>query len=281
MGGSSQTVDWSSLVLSDWINRLDRMALKRFGQQVIADEAVNHVLEQLAANNWAVLDGYQNRAQPKTYLNVVATHLLEEFSRKKFGRPRPPQWLKRNGHLWVSIWKQLCLERQQNSQVIFNWLSAERSRDYIESIVSAIKARVPWCGVKTEEVPTSALARDDEQGDFEIVDQRSADPEPQDTLEELLLVIRLLLISETALPGIDALQLQRVRSVTKALNDELKLSVEERLVMKMVFIDRIKHKLVAEGLGLKPYQLSKRLSALYARLREAIEKTGFEKDSVF
>lgn len=281
MAGSSQTVDWSGLVLSDWIDRLDRMALSRFGQQLIADEAVNHVLERLAANNWSVLDGYENRAKPKAYLNVVATHLLEEFSRKKFGRPRPPQWLKRNGHLWVCIWKQLCLERQQNSQVIFNWLSAERSREYLESIVSVIKARVPWCGVKTEEVPTSALAREDGQEAFELTDPRPADPEPQDTLEELLLVIRLLLTSETALPGIDVEQLQRVRSVTDALNDELKLSVEERLIMKMAFIDRIKHKLIAEGLGLKPYQLSKQLSALYVRLRGAIEKTGFEKDHVF
>ncbi|MAF83539.1 MAG: hypothetical protein CL797_05490 [Chromatiales bacterium] len=282
MNDGDSSFDWSSLVLGDWIARLDRMALKRFGEQVIADEAVNHVLEKLSANNWSALGGYKNKSKPINYLNVVATHLLEEFSRMKFGRPRPPVWLKKNGHLWVSIWRQICLERRVAGQVVFNWINEERSKEYLENIVRLIKARMPWCGVKRQEIPSSYLEKDGESPPFDVEDTRSfQETQKNEDLEELLLIIRLLIDPESDFTGITESQTAKINNIVTQLHKELELSDSELLMLKMVFIERIKQGLVAKAFDLKPYQLSKRLKALMMRLRSGLGAVGFDKEQFF
>jgi len=275
-------VDWSRVVVSDWISRLDRMALRRFGQQVLAEEAVNHVLEKLAADNWSALSGYQGKAQPISYLNVIATHLLEEFSRSKFGRPRPPLWLKKNGELWVSIWRQVCLERQLAGQVLFNRTSGDCSRAYLENIIRVIKARMPWCGVKHREIPADYLeygTESDESGG----ELSGSDPSESldDSLEELLLVIRLLIDPDAKLEHDATLSIAAVRDSVNRLREAAALSDQELLVLRLVFIERVKQGVVAENLGLKPYQLSKQLKALMARLREGLESSGINREAFF
>lgn len=274
----SFSVDWSGLVMGDWLSRLDRMALKRFGRQVIADEAVNHVLERLSADNWAALDGYGGKSRPMSYLNVVAANFLEEFARSKFGRPRPPVWLKRNGHLWVSIWRQVCLERQLTGQVIFNRTSDDCSRAYIEDIIRVIKARMPWCGVKHREIPADYL----DTGEPDAEPQPEGDAPGEDNpLEELLLVIRLLIDPDAGIRGEAGVSAGEIRDLVSRLRESAALSDQELLILRMVFIERIKQGVVAANFGLKPYQLSKQLKALMGRLRAGLEASGFNREEFF
>ncbi len=277
MGNRNAESDWSRLVLGDWVHRLEKMALKRFGSQTLADEAVNHVLDKLSADNWSVLSGYKEKARPTTYLNVVASHILEEFSRKKFGRPRPPLWLQRNGHLWVSLWRQLCLERRAVEEVFLSWINPERSREYIASIVQTIKARMPWCGVKEEEIPASYLESDSGQAYSleEAVPVEHAEGEAD--LEELLLIIWMFVSGKSPSTTLTPQQLESAQRVVDSLKETLDFSAEEMLALKLVYIDRVKQLRVAELLGVKPYKLNKQLKALVARLRAALEELGFEK----
>jgi len=276
---SSSAVDWSELVIGEWLSRLDRMALKRFGQQVLADEAVNHVLDKLAADNWSALSGYQGKAQPTSYLNVIAANLLEEFSRSKFGRPRPPVWLKKNGHLWVSIWRQVCLERQLTGQVLFNRINDDCSRDYLEDIIRVIKARMPWCGVKHQDIPSDYLEYGTAIADSGDALTNSAPGESAaDDLEELLLVIRLLIDPDAE--AHDA-KIDSVLAIADRLREATALSDQELLILRMVFVERIKQGVVADTFGLKPYQLSKQLKALMGRLRKGLETAGFDREEFF
>ncbi len=270
-------MDWAGLVMGDWMARLDRMALRRFGQQVIADEAVNHVLERLSADNWAALTGYRGKSQPVSYLNAVAANFLEEFARRKYGRPRPPVWLKRNGHLWVSIWRQVCLERQLTGQVIFNRSSADCSRAYLEDIIRVIKARMPWCGVKHQEIPADYLDTGAASGTAAAADD--GDDIDNNSLEEQLLVVRLLLDPDAVSDAVAASAAIQAR--VASLRDAAALSDHELLILRLIFIERIKQGVVATNLGLKPYQLSRQLKALLARLRAGLEASGFSREEFF
>jgi len=88
----SSDVDWKSLVFeSGWMQKLDQLAAKRFGAGGLAEEAGNYVIEQLSNDNWASLTSFKGQCKPETYLHTVTNNYLEEFSRKRFGRPRPPR----------------------------------------------------------------------------------------------------------------------------------------------------------------------------------------------
>ena len=75
-------LDWHKLVLTtEWLERIDRLALRRFGQPGLAEEAAAYVLDGLADGDWAVCRHYSGRSRPEHYLLTVINNLFEEFSR--------------------------------------------------------------------------------------------------------------------------------------------------------------------------------------------------------
>lgn len=279
---TAQPVDWSQLVFGgDWIKQLENAATKRFGQKLLAEEAVTYTLEQLSADNWKRLHSFRGKSHPAHYLNSVSSNLVEEFSRKKFGRPRPPVWLTRNGNTWVGIWQQLCLERQPEQSIIDRWITESRLKNHIASIIAVIKAKMPWCGVKTEEIPESVLTAEDETNYFDEISSSYVDDEDDihQSLENLLLLIRLLLGRETHVDSIlkkwdfNSEKLAQLNKGLVAIDAKIAMSAEEVLMIKLIYLENFSQKQVAEAIGVPAYQLNRQLKALLQRIKQALSNT--------
>lgn len=241
-------VDWHSIILSSkWLFRLETQALKRFGQNGLAEEATTYVIEELAADNWKRCQQYSGKAKPETFLYTLTGNLLEEFSRKRFGRPRPPEWLKREGEIWVSVWKMICLERQLVNSVIDQICTqGNRSAELISGIIRTIKAKLPWCGDSQREIPGSMLSQDDENSS-DITDSLTQNINLEQSFEQQQLDETLLVMSQL----LDFLSCPSKNSElstnTMAMNqtqldqfyEKLEFTEEERLLLKMAYQEGI------------------------------------------
>lgn len=94
------------------------MAARRFGQGVVAEEAALAVIDGLRADNWRRMRGYNEQAVLTTFIRVLTARLLEDFARKRFGRSRPPLWVKTFGGIWSILFTALCLERLPVSEAV-------------------------------------------------------------------------------------------------------------------------------------------------------------------
>ena len=274
-------VDWHALVLTpEWMERIDRLALKRFGQPGLAEEGAAYVLEKLPEDDWAVCRRYSGRARPEHYLLTVINHLFEEFSRKRFGRMRPPLWMQREGELWVGLWKKICLERQPLPAVL-DQLSAtlEHSREFLANVVTVIKARLPWCGSSEREVAA------EEEAEARLVDETG----PQQRLlgqhlEESLHLLQQLFLSPDCPSKGDSASPSPVAKVddeqAARLQALVALQPEEQLLLKMVYLEGMKLKVVARALGMPAYQPGRLLKGIHQRIQRAMLEVGLRPDEL-
>lgn len=278
------TFNWHSIILNKtWLARLENQANKRFGQKGLSEEATTYVLEQLADNQWAKCNTYTGKAKPETFLYTLTNNLLEEFARKRFGRPRPPQWLQREGDLWVSIWKMICLERQLVNSVIDQLAVQDgRNRELINAIIKTIKAKLPWCGSSNQEIPESILCTNNNDGNDEAIDYGETDSieqqlEQKQLDESLLLVSQLFsflscpsnnniesTVGKNLLPiAINPQQLEQLYRLIQLTN-------EEQLLLNMVYQQGLKMKVIAKALNMPSYQPGRLLKGILTRIEQAL-----------
>ncbi|HFB64133.1 MAG TPA: sigma-70 family RNA polymerase sigma factor [Aeromonadales bacterium] len=279
-------VDWQQILFdpqNDLIGRLDRLAKKRFWDENLADEAFIWILDKLKADNWSRLDGFNGKAKPSTFLYTVFLRSLEDFSRTKFGYPRPKSWLKKLGDLWVQIWKRLCLEREPQEQIKMHLGDGDGQREAeIKQIMVTIKAKEPDCG--QQEALTTIGGTDDEaflfesQNDGEALGQdqsRRSTEEILDSghLEELLQVIGLL----TGFNGMQtASQNEALLNKMQQLSVLLKMEPTEQLVLQMKFQDGMKDAAIARALDMSNYQVKNSLEGIIKRLSNILSESGID-----
>ncbi|MAZ65596.1 MAG: hypothetical protein CMF25_00610 [Kangiellaceae bacterium] len=86
-------IDWQTYLYDpqhNWIDRLDKMALRRFFDENVAMEAMAFVFERLKKDNYAKLNKFQGKSQPSTFLISVVRNLLEDYADHRFGTCEPP-----------------------------------------------------------------------------------------------------------------------------------------------------------------------------------------------
>lgn len=281
------TISWPALILSEaWIGKLDRLANSRFGQPGLAEEASTYVIDRLSENDWSRCRSYSGQSRPETFVQVLATNLLEEFARKRFGRPRPPAWLQREGELWVRLWKMVCLERQLAPSVIERLCSREqRAPSFIQQAITVIKARLPWCGDSAREIPTSCLIPEvDDHLSPEQVDLSTEQRLDQAQWEDALLIIHHLLDSagRPSTPPVNSETTSQAITPATAqrLQQRLNLDDQERLLLKMVYQDGLKLNAVAQALHIPPYQPGRLLKRLHQRIGTAMQACGIRLDTL-
>ncbi len=296
-------IDWEEVVFANnglYLQLAERLALRRFSEGVLAEEAVAYVIEHLSAENWQKCRSYRGRSSIKTFLQALISNLLEEFSRKKFGRPRPPAWLARHGELWVNIWKRLCLERQPTPSLVDRYTHNNAyQKSWIEHVIRTIKAEVKDCGKKIEDpkpaedfdnvlestkltgwpIGAAEMPGGDAHGCGFDVEARAA--------AELLLMLRTLLddspntaqFSEQsrkqamANAGANQKKLQNLR-------ENLQLSDEERLVLRMIYSDGMAKTAVSRALKLPDHQAGLIAKKALARIRDALTQCGIDLESL-
>ncbi|WP_317932701.1 hypothetical protein [Halioxenophilus sp. WMMB6] len=274
-------IDWPALVFNpQWMKQLDVLAAKRFHHTGDAEAATTFVIEKLSEENWQRLATFSGSSRPETYLYTIVNNLLEEYSRKLYGRPRPPQWLKREGDLWVRIWKMLCLERQPVMAVIDSVCSRHRREpEFAQAIIKTIRGKVPDCGLKSQSLTINHTDSGAEEhfDDYILSDTR--------TLEQSLDVAefeqRMQLFAEVLenlnSPSNTAMNAPTADSRSSTLLQvvgQLDLSEEELLIIRMVYQEGLKLNVVAKALNMPSYQPGRLLKRVFAQFIDALGSAG-------
>ena len=138
---------WKEKALAHW-ELINRLAVRRFGSAPLAEEAALFVMDSLAEKSWQRLQGHTGKGSFKSYLASLSWRLLEDFSRKRFGRVRPPLWIRKLGGIWPLLFSLLCLERLSLSEAVESASSRHPARDMegIEDAALPLLGRLPQCG---------------------------------------------------------------------------------------------------------------------------------------
>lgn len=269
-------IDWQQILFDpkkNLIGRFDQLAKKRFWDENLADEAFIWILDKLKADDWARLASFNGHAQPATFLHTVFLRLLEDFSRHKFGYPRPKTWLKNLGDFWVQIWKRLCLEREPPEQIKMSLGEGDDVRELeIKQIMVTIKAKEPDCaqqeGLTTIGGADGDIHINEKQNDgIEIGlhhSRRSVDERiHSENLEDLLQVVGLL-------TGMTCRQTVStdLNKKLQYFSEQLKLEPGEQLILQMKFQEGMRDAAIARAMDMSNYQVKSSLKVVIQRLNK-------------
>jgi len=234
----------------DFINK---MAQKRFWQNVVAEEAALAVTRALAENDWAILKKYRGDASFATFVKAVVIAELENFAAKKFGRRRPPLWVTRLGGLWEKLYIALCHEGA----------TADEAAEFV---------RANMTGVSGAEAKAAArqLLRRIPGTETAATPLENAPPSPtRESGEALAMLLQPLLDGGPQTVG-------ALGKAWRAAN--FNISSEERLFLKMCCQDGLPVAQAGRLLGMGRFQAAARMRHLLARLRRECERAGLYRE---
>jgi len=278
-------MDWQAFIFdpdTDWIGRLDKRARKRFGDENIADEAMNFALKRLSENDWAKLHAYKQRSKPGTYLLVVFNNHLEDFARKKFGYPRPPAWVERLGEHWKIIWRRLCLEREESQSLLTVY---EHIKDQTQDIIRTIKARISDCGKHSNITSVGGSRNDNHEEQYTqqeaaennlnnennalAIDEEIDIQQSQDILAALCDVLDFQ-ADKVALE----MQANKMAENAERFAEDIQLSDQQQLLLKLVYQQGYSLSAAARLMELPDHQARRALKTAEADIAEVLASMG-------
>lgn len=268
-----QQKDYKQEIVSHW-PLINRLAGRRFSG-AFAEEAALYVLNRLEEDDCRRVQSFSGRAKFSTFLASLVVRLLEDFSRKRFGRVRPPQWVSVLGGIWGIVFELLCLQRLSVADAVETMLHRVPDRRKVEEVAWTILEKITDCG--------KAQALDVEFDDEEI-GRKNNDHDMPDHLkgpEEHLLEderrIFFTILFKGVITGKEKLSATE-QSFCKILDTEIMLSGQERLLLKLCFQDGVSVSKAGSMLGMNANQAHGRLRRLLVRLREDFEQIGIDKE---
>ena len=276
--------EWQAFVLSTvagaagrpaeprWMPRLERLAERRFpSSMALAEEAFNAALDHLlgAASPLKPLrDVATDDEGAFRYFAACFSNALEDFSRRRFGRRRPPEWVQALGGVWVQLFKWLCLERLEPETVI-DRLADDRAGETLGSqhprrealqMVRQLKGRIPNCGAGDGEVSLDGSPSEDGPAWSQRVEDPDGGPDralAAARIESALQVLSGVLGEDVRLPSPE-----RVAGVA--------LSDREVVLLRLMYVDGVALAKAARMMGLQEHQARYLHKTCLARLRAAI-----------
>ncbi len=261
--------DWKEKTLEYWPT-INRMAARRFGEGVLAEEAALAVVEGLKAGNWQRLREYKEQSTLKTFVRTLTVRLLEDFARKRFGRIRPPLWVKTFGGIWEKLFTALCFERLPVAEAVEIVLQRQTAagKEEIESAAYSLLARIPDCGAH-QGLEVAYGEENSSDGDHGVaVPDRALEKQQK---KEVLEAIFQLVLGETEFAASGAF-LRRVSQL------QLCLTPEEKLLLKLCYQDDLGVTKAGKMLGMTRFQVHGKKRRLMVRLKGEFERTGLAKD---
>ncbi len=264
-------VDWPAIIFDPaFMAGLERMAARRFVQPVLAEEACTAMLESLSDGDWAALKAFSGKSAPATFAYSVAGRAMEDYARRKFGRPRPPQWLQALGQAWVRLWRMLCLERQW-PETIQARLADEFQDALIPDAIREIKRRIPRCGEPgfaeccVTELGLDTLPEDNGAS----MDAGFADAQRQHALT-LMSVLLQRQPGEAPAPRCPSNEEEALSQLVASMS----LSADDRLLLALHYEDGLASRRIAELTGSSPATVQRRLQNLRERLQAVLSEMG-------
>lgn len=271
-GGSNKgkrMTDWKKKTVEQW-EKINRAAVRRFGNTSFAEEAALAVMEGLELNDWRRVRGYSGKASFSTYVMALTARLLEDFARTRFGRVRPPLWVKTMGGIWSKLFTALCLERLKVSEaveVVFQrQFTAEKKE--IEDAAYSLLGRIPDCGTDRgyeveydETYHGQTWAGESPQGEKVEKDERGQ------MLEYLFQTIL----------GREGKEISK-ETVSKLESLKIQLQPQDRMLLKLCFQDGLGVAEAGRLLGQTRYQAHGKMRRIMKRIRKEFERTGFDRE---
>ncbi len=258
---------WKEKALAHW-ELINRLAVRRFGSTPLAEEAALFVMDSLAADSWQRLQAHTGKGSFKSFLASLSWRLLEDFSRKRFGRMRPPLWIKKLGGIWPLLFSLLCLQRLSLAEAVesASCRYPVREKEGIEDAALTLLGHLPQCGKQQGlELPYK---------ESEGVGQPGSYPEQlveKEERESLFTVLFGKLLGEDH--GCELSQ-----AFASVLTEGIELNPEERLLLKLLYQDNAGVTRAGKLLGLNRDQINGRLRRLLGRLRKDFQRMGLEKE---
>jgi RNA polymerase sigma factor (sigma-70 family) len=251
--------------LAHW-ELVNKLAYRRFQQESIAEEAALYVLTSLEKDNWKKLRQFSGKSSFSTFFSSVAYRLLEDFSRKRFGRLTPPQWIKEAGGIWMLLFRLLCMERFSFSEAIeiAKDRQKETQEEQLESAAETILGEIPQCGKSNTNVSfeeEEILHPETLADNYSIVENKE----------------KQLLLSAIAQEIFgNPVKKEQESAVQKLLKHKLSLSGEERILLKLCFQENYSVTQAGKILGINRFQAHGRLRRLLSKIRQHYKNTGCE-----
>ncbi len=261
--------DWKKKTVEQW-ERINRAAVRRFGDNSFAEEAALAVMEGLEANDWQRVRGYNGKAAFSSYVMALTARLLEDFARTRFGRVRPPVWVKTMGGIWSKLFVALCLERLKVSEaveVVFQrQFTAEKKE--IEDAAYSLLGRIPNCGTaRGYEVEYDEICHGEPPSGVLRQGEKAEENERGRMLKYLL---------ETIL-GEEEKEISE-EVVGKLQSLEIQLQPQEKMLLKLCFQDGLGVAAAGRLLGQTRYQAHGKMRRIMKRIRREFERIGLDKE---
>ncbi len=262
-------VDYKQALTEAW-PLINSIAGRRFSDDTLAEEAALYVLDRLEEDNCRRLRDFRGQARFSTYLSSLCVRLLEDFSRKKYGRLRPPAWIRDLGGIWLLLYQLLCWQRLSVADAVVTAQTRlhNRSQREIEEAAWKILERIIHCGshqareVPLDEACEKTLPNSADTG------AESPTPEQQIAAKEQEIFLQLLFgTDEQKIPELSDLSIFSKKYTPR-------LDAQERLLLKLCFQDDISVTRAGEMLGMNANQVHGKLRRLLARLRDELERAG-------
>jgi RNA polymerase sigma factor (sigma-70 family) len=231
------------------IDEVIRITARRYQcRREEAEEFTSLAMLKLISDDYAVLRKFAGRSSLRTYLHSVVRHLFLDFRARHRGKWRPSARARRLGEVAVRL--EMLLQREK------------RSFDEACQIL-----RVNECATESESelariaayLPTRRLRWVESGGPFQ---------EPAVPTE----------VADRFAHAGDRRQQQRVQNV---LQDGLRrLTPEERLLLRLRFLEGMKPQQIARALGLKAPSLYRRIEQSLDRLRRRLRREGLQAGEV-
>ncbi|WP_068547688.1 sigma-70 family RNA polymerase sigma factor [Thalassotalea crassostreae] len=276
---SGTTIDWTAVILTErFFRQLNAMTSKRFVQPALAEEAVTEIIEMLSADNWQRLLSFSGNSKPETFAYSVASRLIEDFSRRKFGRPRPPVWLQDLGTSWVKLWRMLCLERQW-PELIEQKLKDDFQPGYIANAIKTIKQRIPRCGEPGfSECCTTELGLEQLPDDSsEQLEQAIANNQRQNALA---LLSELINSAEQKASSNQQTCPSNANDALAKLAEQININNDDRLLLALSYEDGLSSRKVADLLNISAASVQRKLTSVRQQLHTALIELGLIVESV-
>lgn len=245
--------------------------LRRFCQQrfrdksVLAEEALNYVLDALATDEWGRVRAWRGPGTLLTFLLVMARRLTTDFERQKYGHVREPKWLhEKSDPVWHAAYRLLIVQQYAVHEAVEILMSdASRERGFVDEVVRTVQARCNRLSVR--ETSSQAINPDDDA-------LPARGPSPLEELIEKEEDRLAAVLSEFVAGGSAAHLDDDVRELLARLKPYLELSAEDCMFLKL-HCDGIKMSVIAQLLHLRgdPY---KRLRRLLHKIERACKEAG-------
>lgn len=248
------------------------LSARRFHDPNLADEALIYVTRELERDDWKRLRAFGGRSSFKGFLMQVSARLMEDFSRKKFGRVRPNKWIRDRGGIWVQLFKILCMDRMDDDwavDVLRDSAPEGRSESFIRKAIITLRTRVPDCGKSTMPVSTNGEFVDDipDKGGSEYTRSPHANAEERQR-DDVMQVLRGFVeaddteMDETLSPLVDRLM---------EASGELELKPEDRELLRLIYWDGLNASAAGRMLGWTAAKTHGRLRTLLDSIRKAFQ----------